>query len=111
MTIEEAGIQRNAVLHLLELDERRADPATRAVAAAIDLVADTGDLVSANEIRHLLPPHVSSAHLGQAWGKLVRARALVKVDWVNSTDPGTHGKPVGRYRVVAGAQSSLQAAP
>lgn len=90
---------RNAVMRLLELDPD-ADGHTVAVARAIDLVADPGDLVSANEIRAHLPAWTNRALLGQAWGKLCRARILAKVDWIPSTDPGTHGKPVTRYRVL-----------
>lgn len=111
LTIEEALAERDAVLHLLELDARRADPATCAVAAAIDMVARPGDYVSANEVRPHLPGHVSKAHLGQAWAKLVRLGALRKYDWVPSTDPGTHGKPVTRYEVLGSALAALPTDP
>lgn len=107
LTIDEALAERDAVLHLLELDGPRADPANRAVAAAIDLVARPGDYVSANEVRPHLPGHVSKVHLGQAWATLVRAHALRKHDWVPSTDPGTHGKPVTRYEVLRSAVAAL----
>jgi len=98
LTLEEAIVERNAVLHLLAVDPR-ATKTQQAVCAAIDKVTAPGGFVSANDIRPHLPSWVKREQIGPTFGVLVRRGVLARVDWVPSTDPGTHGKPVARYLV------------
>lgn len=107
LTLDEAIENKNAVLHLLAIDPA-AEPTHRAVATALDKVACPGDVVSANTIRAHLPGWVKREQLGPAWARLVRAGVLVKLnDWEPSTDRGTHGKPVARYRVTGNATEAI----
>ena len=94
---------------VIEIAGSRAAWATpiRAVAAATAAVASPGATVSANDIRPHLPTWVKTQGIGPAFGTLVRAGALRKVDWVVSTDSGTHGKPVGQYVVLGQATEGV----
>lgn len=106
LTLEDAIEDKNAILHLLAIDPA-ADPTHRAVAAALDKVASVGDVVSANTIRPHLPTWVKREQLGPAFARLIRAGVLRKLGWEASTDRGTHGKPVARYRVTANASEAI----
>lgn len=106
LTLDEAIENKNAILHLLSIDPA-ADPTHRAVAAAIDKVANVGDVVSANTIRPHLPTWVKREQLGPAWARLIRAGAVAKLGWEASTDRGTHGKPVALYRVTSNAGEAI----
>lgn len=102
LTLDEAVRERNAVLALIAADPL-STPTVQAVADAIETTTTPGDVVSANDIRPLLPPWVRGFAIGPAFAQLVRRGALRRLDWVPSTDPGTHGKPVNRYLVLGGA--------
>lgn len=106
LTLDEAIENKNHLLHLLSIDPA-AEPTHRAVAAALDKVAQPGDVVSANTIRPHLPTWVKREQLGPAWARLVRAGAVVKLGWEASTDRGTHGKPVTLYRVLGNAGQAI----
>lgn len=86
----------------LQQVEDASDEWQRAVVdQAIAAAARTGRQFSANDVRPLLPAGVRPALVGARFMAASRRRAIVKVGWVPSTDPGTHAHPVALWQGAA----------
>ena len=79
-------------------------PHVKVIAATINDVIRIGETFSANDIRPYLPSWVKTQVVGPVFGMLRRRQVIELVGFVPSNDPGTHHKPVGRYRLVSPAR-------
>lgn len=69
---------------------------------AIDLLiaraAATGTVFSANDLRPHIPAGTNTAAIGARFAHARRRGVITPVDWITSTDPGTHAHPVRTWR-------------
>lgn len=70
---------------------------TSVILTAIRFCADQGGAFSANDVRPLLP-EVNTNRIGRCFALARELGEIVPVGAVKSSDRGTHGKPVARWR-------------
>jgi hypothetical protein len=99
LTLDDAIRQKVALLWILSEDPKNSSH-VRAIAAVIGERIPVGAIFSANTIRPYIPGWVKPCLIGPAFSVLARRGALQFRGFEASTEPRTHGKPVGRWQVV-----------
>ncbi|WP_134324565.1 hypothetical protein [Cumulibacter soli] len=74
-------------------------PDRDAVRAAIVRAASGRDVLTANDVRPLLPPDVNTAVIGSVFNRMRREGLLTFEGYTASSDKGTHGKHINKWGV------------